>query len=166
MIRLIAAIDQRNGIATDDGIPWQGRIPADTKYFRAQTADGTLVMGYGTYEELGQPFHNRENFVVSRSHRPELRPGFVAVADLLAFLRQHSHELVWVLGGAAVFAQSISVADELYITQLDADFHCTKFFPMFNDQFVLRSALAPDRENTISFRFEIWQRGRPAAAHP
>ena len=165
MIRLIAAIDRRRGIATESGIPWQGKIPTDTRYFREQTAEGTLVMGYRTYLEMGQPLHERPNFVVSRPDTPALRTGFVAIANLAAFLQDHSRDVVWVLGGAAVFAQSIPMADELYITQLEADFQCTRFFPAFRHDFLLATALEPVREADISFRFEIWQRGHRAEAH-
>jgi dihydrofolate reductase len=65
---------------------------------------------------------------------------------------------VWVIGGAGIFAQSIPAADELFITQLDADFRCTKFFPRFDDDFLPASDLGSHLENDISFRFEIWQR--------
>ena len=158
MIRLIAAIDGSRGIADEHGIPWQGKIPTDTRYFREQTAEGTIVMGYRTYEEYDRPLHDRQNFVVSRSGTSSLRPGFVAIPDLDSFLRLKSDELVWVIGGAGIFAQSIPVADDLFITQLDADFHCTKFFPKFDDDFLLASDLASHVENDIPSRFEIWQR--------
>jgi dihydrofolate reductase len=158
MIRLIAAIDKSRGIADDRGIPWQGKIPTDTRYFRDQTAKGTIVMGYRTYDEYDHALHDRQNFVVSRPGTSSLRPGFVAVPDLDSFLHLKAHTVVWVIGGAGIFAQSIPVADELFITQLDADFHCTKFFPRFDDDFLLGSDLGSHRENDISFRFQIWRR--------
>jgi dihydrofolate reductase len=158
MIRLIAAVDSQLGVANDHGIPWQGKIPADTKYFNDQTAEGTIVMGFRTYQEFNKPLHDRENFVITRTNSAELRRGFVGVVDPSAFLDQHAQELVWVIGGAGLFADSFDRADELYLTQLAADFHCTKFFPTFSDTFTLVSELGPREENGISFRFEIWQR--------
>ncbi len=160
MIRLIAAMDNDRGIAGEHGIPWQGKIPTDTKYFRAETAEGAIVMGFRTYEELSDPLHDRKNFVVSRPGTSSLRPGFVVVPDLDEFLHQHSHELVWVIGGAVVFERSMSLEDELFITQLDAEFVCTKFFPEYESHFVLVNDLGRHSENGISFRFEIWHRGR------
>jgi dihydrofolate reductase len=158
MIQLIAAIDKSRGMADDHAIPWQGKIPTDTRYFRDQTAEGTIVMGYRTYEEYDHPLHDRQNFVVSRPGTSSLREGFVALADLASFLHVKAHSLVWVIGGAGIFAQSISLADALFITQLDDDFHCTKFFPKFDDDFLLANDLGPHRENGISFRFQIWRR--------
>jgi dihydrofolate reductase len=158
MIRLIAAVDSKLGVADDHGIPWQGKIPTDTQYFNDQTSDGIILMGYRTYQEFDKPLHDRVNFVVTRPDSPELRSGFEGVADLTSFLHDHTQELVWVIGGAGLFAASLDAADELYITQLDADFHCTKFFPSFSNNFVMLSSLGPHEESGISFLFEIWQR--------
>ena len=68
------------------------------------------------------------------------------------------HELVWVIGGAALFSASLARAGELVLTHLDADFHCTKFFPEFADTFELDNVDGPHDENDINFRFETWRR--------
>lgn len=158
MLGLIAAVDERLGVANDRGIPWQGQLPTDAHYFREQTAEGVIVMGYGTYQEFASPLHDRENFVVQRPGSGELRPGFVGVTDVESFLHLYSNELVWVIGGAALFAATMRWADRLFLTRLEGDFHCTKFFPSFTDTFALESAAGPQVENGIPFHFEIWRR--------
>ena len=158
MIRLIAAIDEQRGLADAKGIPWQGRIPTDSHYFRDQTTDGAILMGFRTYEEFEHPLHDRQNSVLARAGTPPLRPGFGVILDLGQFFYEHDQETVWVIGGAGLFAQTISRAEELYITQLVADFHCTKFLPEYDDDFFLVSGLGSHLENGISFRFEIWRR--------
>jgi len=157
MIRLIAAMDSRRGIADEQGIPWQGRLPTDAKYFRHQTAEGTIMMGFRTYEEFAAPLHDRPNFVLSRAGS-SLRPGFEAAHDLDEFFAEHAGEDVWVIGGAGVFARSIGRAHQLYTTELGGDFQCTKLFPQFEDDFLLASESAPQTENDISFRFRVWHR--------
>lgn len=161
VLRLIVAVDEKRGLADDHGIPWQGRVPADSAYFRDQTAVGTILMGFRTYDEFDQPLHGRENFVVSRAGSAPLRPGFVAVEDLESFVGERTAEPVWVIGGAGLYAQTFPLADELFITRLEGDFGCTKFFPEFAPGFRLATASEPDSENGISYRFEIWRR-RPA----
>ena len=86
MIRLIAAIDETRGLADAHGIPWQGRTPADSRYFSHQTADGVILMGFRTYEEFDRPLHDRQNFVLVRAAMPPLRPGFSSVLNLDKFL--------------------------------------------------------------------------------
>jgi dihydrofolate reductase len=158
MIRIIAAMDNQLGIADEHGIPWQGKIPMDTQHFHDATTDGIIVMGYATYMEYDTPLHDRENFVVSRPDTAALRPGFVAIPDGDEFLAQHAHELLWVIGGAALFKSSLVRAQELVLTRLEGDFHCTKFFPKFADKFELQTHDGPHVENDITFRFETWQR--------
>jgi len=164
VIRLIAAVDQAFGIANDTGIPWQGKLPTDAQYFRDQTTSGIILMGYATYEEFLRPLHDRENFVVERPGSGPLRPGFVGVNDLSGFLDAHGDELIWVIGGAALFAATIERADQLYLTQLGREFGCTKFFPTLTDAFVLASESEPRVENDIPFRFTLWNRRSSAHA--
>jgi dihydrofolate reductase len=158
VIRLIAAIDVKRGLGDGHGIPWQGKLPSDAEYFRTQTAEGLIVMGFRTYEEFDHPLHDRANFVASRPGAPPLRTDFHAVEDLSQFLADHARELVWIIGGAGLYEATLASADELYITQLDRDFHCTKFFPAFDGEFLLDPGAETRRENDISFRFERWRR--------
>jgi dihydrofolate reductase len=160
MIRLIAAMDTQHGLADEHGIPWQGKIPMDTKRFHERTTNGIIVMGFGTYQEYDKPLHDRENFVVARPDTGDVRTGFVAIPDANRFLELHARELVWVIGGAALFSATLARADELFLTQLDAVFHCTKFFPEFTDAFELETEDGPHVENDIRFRFETWRRSR------
>lgn len=163
MINLIAAVDERRGLADDHGIPWQGQLPTDSHYFRDQTREGTILMGFRTYQEFASPLHDRVNYVVARDGSP-LREGFEPAGPLGRFLGDHAGETVWVLGGAVVYAASLAYADQLYITQIEADFHCTKFFPGFTDRFALASESPTLTEAGLSFRFQIWR--RTAALQP
>src|ERR1700728_5209049 len=79
MIRLIAAIDSRRGIATDSGIPW--KLPGDTAYFHEKTATGLIMMGWATYNEFAAPLHNRDNYVLT-ADSGSLRTGFRPISSL------------------------------------------------------------------------------------
>ncbi|HVA07606.1 MAG TPA: dihydrofolate reductase [Acidimicrobiales bacterium] len=157
MIRSIVAIDSRRGLADDGGIPWRGRLPTDAQYFRDQTREGALVMGFRTYEEFSRPLHQPPNYVWGRPG-PPLRPGFEPTGDLDVFLHHHGSEGVWIIGGTGLYAQSLGSVDELFVTRIDRDFHCTKFFPEFEGQFTLASASDPQTEHGIAFQFEVWRR--------
>lgn len=157
MIRFIAAIDSKQGIADEHGIPWQGKIPGDVRYYHEKIASGgAILMGYGLYKELSKPFANKKNYVASNRDE-ELKEGFKLVRDARKF-QAEAEDDVWNLGGAGLFASTIDQADELYITQLDQDFHCTKFFPDFKDDFRLVSESEPVTENSITYTFQVWRR--------
>ncbi len=156
MIRFIAAVDNKLGLADEHGIPWQGKIPNEVQYFRTKTLHGNLLMGYGFYKELKKPLPERKNIVATSSNE-ELRPGFKKVLDARKFLIKTKQD-VWVGGGAGLFASTLDLADELYLTRIDGDYRCTKFFPKFEDKFELKSQSEPISENRILYRFQVWVR--------
>jgi dihydrofolate reductase len=155
MIRLIAALDSRRGIATDLGIPW--KLPGDSAYFRDKTTSGVILMGRATYDEFAAPLHNRENFVLS-SRPGGLRTGFSVVHSHEQLRLAHPDEDIWVIGGAMVYAETIFDADELLLTQVLGDFNCTKFFPPYQDAFRLTVQDEDRQDGGVSYRFETWQR--------
>jgi dihydrofolate reductase len=156
MLRSIAALDAKRGLATDTGIPWD--VPADRQYFRRTTSGATVLMGYRTYEEFAEPMSDRKNFVATSRHTT-VRPGFTTVADVGGFVRAHGDEDIWIIGGAALFTQTIELVEELYLTRIDGDFHCTKFFPVFDDRFRLTSSKqSPPVDGVPDAWFETWER--------
>jgi dihydrofolate reductase len=155
MIRPIAAVDSRRGIATDSGIPW--KLPGDTAYFHEKTITGLIFMGWATYNEFAAPLHGRENFVLT-THTGPLRTGFRAVDSLDRLAAAHPDDDIWVIGGARVYAETIAEADELLLTQVFGDFNCTKFFPPYQGDFVLSTQSDVRRDGETSYRFETWKR--------
>ncbi len=154
MIRLIAALDSRRGIATDSGIPW--KLPGDTAYFRDKTATGVVLMGRSTYNEFAAPLHERENFVLTTATEP-LRAGFRGVGGLDQVVTENPGQDIWVIGGAAVYAETISEADGLLLTQVVGDFNCTKFFPPYEAEFHLVTHSDDHQDGDVTYRFETWQ---------
>jgi dihydrofolate reductase len=155
MIRQIAAIDSKRGIATDTGIPW--KLPGDTAYFHEKTSTGVIVMGWATYREFAVPLHQRENFVLT-ADPAALRTGFRPVVSLDQLAADHPREDIWVIGGATVYAQTIAETDELLLTQVAGDFDCTKFFPPYQGDFGLATASDDHRDGATTYRFEVWRR--------
>jgi dihydrofolate reductase len=156
VIRAIAAVDDRLGLATDDGIPWT--IPADVAHFREATAGSDVLMGYATYQEFAKPMADSVNYVAT-GRGGELRDGFHAVDDVTGFLSGHVATDLWVIGGGGLFAGTLGLTEELVLTRVRGDFHCTKFFPSFEDSFELVTDTAPpDVPGTPAIRFQTWRR--------
>lgn len=156
MIFAIAALDREGGIADDKGIPWQGKIPTDVAYFRDKTTGSSVLMGAGWYKEQTLPLPKRKNYVATSDSNP-LRPGFEKVTDARSFL-QSATENIWVGGGAGLFASTLDLIDELYLTLIEADFNCTKFFPDYHKDFVRVDSNQPIIENGTTFTFTVWRR--------
>jgi len=160
MIRLIAAIDRRNGIAKQGGMPWN--IPEDEQYFTDQTKSrgGRVLTGGATFRlaYLNQPLADRDNYILTRDPTP--LTGATVVNDLPAFLAaQHDQEL-WVSGGAQVFEQLLALGygDELYMTKIEADFGCDQFFPPYETDFQLIEQSDLREQNGFIFRYATYRR--------
>jgi dihydrofolate reductase len=163
MTRLIAAMDTNRGIATDKGIPW--KLAGDSAYFENQTTTGVIVMGWATYNEFSAPLHGRDNYVLTRD-QSALRSGFQPTASLADVTKSHPNEDVWVIGGAFVFSETIDQADELFLTQVLQDFHCTKFFPDYRTGFTRFEESTLQEDGGVHYRFEKWRRNAgPRSEH-
>ncbi len=157
MIKAMIAIDEKRGMANDTEIPWH--LPTDLQYYRDQTRGQAVLMGYGMYKEFTKPFGDRTSYVATTSDEP-LMEGFHKVKDAYKFLKDYKGD-IWHLGGAGLFATTFDLVDELYLTQLEGDFGCTKFFPEYKDAFELVSESEPQEENGIKFTFQVWKRTTP-----
>jgi dihydrofolate reductase len=155
MIRLIAAVDQQRGIAKGGVQPW--KIPGDEQYFNEKTSEGggIVLMGQKTFDVIGHSLPGRRNYILS--HQPRTGDGVVYIQDLDQFLIQQTED-VWVIGGASLFSQTIVVADELYLTQIEADFGCDKFFPEYEHAFELATTSDLHTENGFIFRYKTYKK--------
>jgi dihydrofolate reductase len=120
------------------------------------TQGHAIVMGTGVYNELIEPLPNRHNVVATNKNEP-LREGFEKTSDARAYL-QNAQEDVWVVGGAAIFAATLDLVDELHLTLLDQDFSCTKFFPEYESAFEKTAEQQSITENGITFTITVWKR--------
>ena len=108
-------------IGVDGGLPWH--LPEDLAHFRETTAGSPVIMGRATWESLParfRPLQGRTNIVLSR------RSGLVAdgatvVPDLSAALDVAAGREAWVIGGASVYAEAITRATRLEVTEVDLE---------------------------------------------
>jgi len=153
MIRLIAAIDRKKGIAKGGLQPWH--IPEDEQYFTEQTKQygGTVLVGGTTFRTFREPLSGRRNYVLTRDKTP--LAGAEIVDDLDKFLKDFQDKDLWVVGGANVYAQVLQAgrADELYLTHIQADFGCNQFFPEYESAFQLAEQSDLHEQNGFIFSF-------------
>jgi dihydrofolate reductase len=110
MILLIVATDTKNGIAKDGHQPW--RLIADERYFQDATLSrgAAVIMGRTTFETLKGPLPGRQNFVASRSSYQA--DGIEVVSDITGFLADFTGDKdIWVIGGAAIYSLTLSLAN-------------------------------------------------------
>jgi dihydrofolate reductase len=132
-VSLVAAV-ARNGVIGRDGtLPWH--LPEDMARFRDLTMGHPVVMGRKTWESLPprfRPLPGRRNVVVTRN--PDWRAEGVERAGSLdaALELLEGSSQVFVIGGAELFAGALPLADELLLTEIDADVEGDTLFPHYD----------------------------------
>lgn len=162
---VLVAAHARNGVIGRNGdMPW--RLPSDLKRFKAVTLGTPVIMGRKTYLSIGKPLPGRANIVVSRSGFSA--DGVEAVGSLEAALqlakghaRHSGASQVSVLGGGEIYAQAIALADELLLTEVNAEIDGDTVFPEIDSQLWEKVSLSDPvktEKDSHSVRFVVWQR--------
>jgi len=129
-VYLVAAVARNGVIGARGQLPW--RLPEDLKHFRKITLGHPVVMGRRTWDSLGKPLSGRENIVISRKAGFEA-PGASVAASLEAAVALCAGEpVVFVIGGAEIYAAALPLADGLVLTEIDRDFEGDVRFPDWN----------------------------------
>jgi dihydrofolate reductase len=109
----------KNGVIGRGGkLPWH--LPADLKRFKKLTMGSAMVMGRKTFESLPGLLPGRRHIVLTtdRQWRSE---GAEVAHDVEEALRLAQGEPVSVIGGAAIFALFLPIANRVELTEVLED---------------------------------------------
>jgi dihydrofolate reductase len=130
LVSLIAAVARDGGIGRGGDL--LVRLPGDLPRLKRITMGAPIVMGRKTWDSIGRALPGRTNIVVTRD-RGFRAPGAETVASLDAALDlAATAPRVYVLGGAEIYALALPIADELLLTEIDAEFAADTFFPAWD----------------------------------
>ena len=131
----VVAMARNRVIGKNNKLPWH--FPADLKHFKNLTTGSTVIMGRKTFESIGKPLPNRENFVLTRSGTVN-----VPVANNLHFfdsienaLEKVATNTAYIIGGATLYAQTMNLVQGIYLTYIDEDHEGDAFYPKIPDGF-------------------------------
>jgi dihydrofolate reductase len=89
-------------------------------------------MGRKTYESIGRPLPGRTTVVVSRDHHLKI-DGCIVADSLPAALTACANDAhLFIVGGADIYAQTLQLADTLFITEVQKDVAGDAWFPEFD----------------------------------
>ena len=151
----MAAVARNGVIGLAGGLPW--RIPEDAQRFRTLTMGHAVVMGRRTWDSLPRSFRplpGRRNMVVTRNRAwqasgAEQVGSLSGALDLLEGAAQ-----VFVIGGGELYADALARADELLLTEIDAELEGDTYFPAWERAaFEETSREAHVSESGIPFAF-------------
>ncbi len=127
MISIVAALTSEYVIGKDNQLPWS--IPDDLKHFKETTRGGVVIMGRKTFESLKKPLPNRVNIVVSSSLQGS--DGYRVASSLQDAVEKAKsyHTEIFVIGGASIFKEALSVADRLILSWVKKPYEGDVYFP-------------------------------------
>ena len=159
-INIIAAVAKNRAIGFENKLIYW--LPNDLKRFKALTTGHTIIMGRNTYLSLPKgALPNRRNVVLS-STVSEL-PGCDVYPTLEAALKSCGpEEDIYIIGGARVYEQAISMADRLCLTEVDdTPAQADAFFPDYSDWHVVNKEAHPkDERHAFEYAFTDYERAQ------
>ena len=160
VISLIAAVARNRVIGKDNQLLWH--LPEDMRHFRETTRGKPVIMGRRTWESLPaqfRPLPGRHNIVVTRN--PDYAtPGATRTLSLEAAIAAAGDaEEVFVIGGEALYRQSLPLAHRLYLTEIEKDFDGDAFFPEITRKDWTETSRTPSISSTgLPFSLVLYQR--------
>ena len=157
ILSLIAAVARNGGIGKDNTL--LVHLPQDLPRFKRLTMGCPIVMGRKTWDSIGRPLPGRRIIVITHNPRWQA-PGAEAVTSLPAALELASGATkVFVIGGAQIYALALPLADELHLTEIDAEFDADAFFPPWpRADFIERTREPHCDAAGMNFSFVTYQR--------
>lgn len=152
----ILAMVAANGVIGDGADqPWHLR--EDQRRFRSLTLGHPVIMGRRTFAAIGSPLPRRDNIVLTRN-RGFRAEGVHTAYDLTSALNVARSlpggDLVWIIGGSAVYADALAFADRLELTEVDADAPGSVRFPEIDDADWVETA----RDDRAALAFVTYRR--------
>ncbi len=133
-VAIIAAVAKNNVIGKDNDLIWD--LPDDMKFFTTMTKGRPVIMGRKNYESIPEkyrPLPGRRNIVITRKDDFEAPDCDVVNSIENALSLVATEDLVFIIGGGQIYDLALKkkVVDQMYLTEINAEFDGDAFFPEF-----------------------------------
>ena len=154
MVSIIVAIAQNGTIGDKNSLLWH--IKEDMRFFRTTTSGHPVIMGRKTFESLGsKPLPKRTNIVITRADR-EFEGALTAHSLEEAIRMAGEDEEIFIMGGAQIYREALSVVDRMYITVVERDYEGDTSFPEIDySQWKLVDVVRHERGEEYESPFEF-----------
>ena len=134
-MNIIVAVDEKWGIGYKNEL--LVRIPADQRFFRETTTGNVVIMGRKTLESFpgGQPLKNRTNIVITSKEDYQVKDAIVvhSVEEALEQVKDVPGENIYVIGGASIYEQMLSLCDTAHVTKINYTYQADTYFPNLDE---------------------------------
>ncbi len=161
MISILVAAAENNAIGKNNQLLWH--LPNDMKFFKNTTWGMAVIMGRKTFESLGRPLPGRMNIVITA--QPNWNRDIVSAANslehALGLATAANFKEVFIIGGGAIYKQSMDLADCIYLTRVHASFEADTFFPVIDElkwNLLTNENFSKDGKHLYDYSFQKWVR--------
>ena len=166
-VNLIYARAANGVIGKDNAMPWH--LPEDLAHFRRHTQGCPVIMGRKTWESLPakfRPLPGRLNLVLTRDEviAAGLRAqGALPQHGLQAALAHCAMQVpppaeVWVMGGAQIYAQALTLAQRVVVTEIHQDYEGDALAPVLGPEWRETARESQVSASGLAFDFATYER--------
>lgn len=153
IISHLVAVSNNKVIGKDNDLPW--KLKRDLLHFKNYTVGKTILMGRKTFESIGRPLPNRNNFIVSTTLKNVAGAEVFKSLDS-AIVNVSPGEEVVIIGGGYLFRESINFFNKLVLTQVDCEIDGDIFYPEVDlDQWTLQESEDFKKDEDNEFNFSV-----------
>jgi len=138
-LHIVVAVSSNRVIGKEGRIPWH--LPEDLRMFKELTLNHPVLMGRKTFfsiiNQLGKPLPQRYNVVLTKDKKvkdnidreySEVKV-FSCFEESIAWAEKEGFQKIFVVGGEKIYRESLPCCDEIFLTEVDANFDGDTFFP-------------------------------------
>ena len=158
-LSIIVAMAKNRTIGVNNTLPW--RCPEDLRHFKALTMGHHMIMGRKTFDSIGKPLPGRTTVVVSRDRNLAIEGCLIAHSLAEAIAVCANDDQIFIVGGADIYAQSLILADTLYITEIQQEVEGDAHFPVFDKnawQETAREVHTQETPQPLHYHFVTYRR--------
>ena len=150
----IVCMDELGGIGKDNKLLFN--IPEDLQHFRDTTLGNACLCGRKTYESFPKTLDRRIIRNLSSRFGDNLADG---LQDCWIYSNMLNTDSIYIIGGASIYNQTSDIADELFITIVDAKVEADTFYNIPKGFVKVWESDTQHSVNGSSFKFTKWKRG-------
>jgi dihydrofolate reductase len=128
---LISAMSRDRVIGSGTGMPWN--VPAEYRQFLDLIRGQTVIMGRRSYEIFGKDLTSAHTIVVSRSAETPAGTTLCSSIETAVSTAKSFGKTVFSAGGAAIYEQTLPLADRMFISYIDGEYSGDTYFPQWDE---------------------------------
>jgi len=157
-LTIIVAVSNDFVIGVNGDLPW--KLTDDLKFFKKITSGHPIIMGRKSFESIGKPLPNRDNYVLS--HDTDFNPdGVTVINNINDIFGLVNEEEVFIIGGSTIYEQLFPLVNKVYLTKVNIDIDdifATRLYGFIPNEWELVKEIGSYVNNDIDFKISEYKR--------